>query len=313
MLRVGLDIGGTKIAALLVDADLRPVAEVSRPTDAVSPQRLVCAAADAVRDALAIAGASPADLVAAGAGVPGQVDAAAGTVHMAVNLNLNAPFALGPALSDELGVPVSLENDVRAATLGAYHWTRQHAPLRDLAYLSLGTGIAAGVILDGCLRRGAHGMAGEIGHLPLDPNGPLCRCGMSGCFETVAAGPAIAAAAAAAWPQAEPPPTTADVLRLAGDGDTTAAAIVDRFAGFVANGIYLLALAYDVEKVVVGGGVTRAGADFERPLRAALARMRDRAPLAALMLPDDKIDVLPRAFSPGSWGAVMLALPGGPA
>ncbi len=313
MIRVGLDIGGTKIAALVVDGALRPLAEISRPTDVSSPDGLVASAVNAVDQALVAAGASGNLVAAVGAGVPGQVNALRGTVQMAVNLNLREPFALGPALAGALGVPVSLENDVRAATLGAFHWAGSQSAVRDLAYLSIGTGIAAGIILDGCLRRGANGMAGEIGHMPLDPGGPRCRCGATGCLEVLAAGPAIAGAASAVWPPGAPSPTTSDVLRLAAEGNALAGDVVDQAAGFLAYGIYLLALSYDVEKIVLGGGVTRAGEAFERPIRTALSRLRSQSPLAALMLPDETISVLPPTYSPGTWGAVMLTLPGGPA
>lgn len=312
MVHVGLDIGGTKIAALVADGDLQPLATLSRPTDAATPDRLVAGIVEAVDGALAAAGTTRRSLSAIGAGIPGQVDTGAGTVHMAVNLNLRAPFALGPALSAALGVPVALENDVSAASLGAFRWARERAPVDSLAYLSIGTGIAAGVILAGRLYRGAHGMAGEIGHMPLDPGGPRCACGNIGCFEVLAAGPAVAAAAAARrGPEAmaglpAQPLTTGQVYQLAAAGDPTANQVVERAADFTARGIYLLALAYDVERIVVGGGVTRSGAAFEQPLRAALARLCADSGLAALMLPDDRVVVLPESYSAGMWGAVML-------
>ena len=99
------------------------------------------------------------------------------------------------------GVPTLVENDVNAAAFGA----SMVMGCADLAYLSIGTGVAAGLIFDGRLRRGAHGVAGEIGHLPVDPGGPACECGQRGCLETVASGAAIARR----WPSdsAAGPPT----------------------------------------------------------------------------------------------------------
>ena len=94
-------------------------------------------------------------------------------------------------LAEAFGAPTTLENDVRAAAVGAYRLVRVREEVRHLAYLSVGTGIAAGVMLDGRLYRGANGMAGEIGHTIFEPGGYRCGCGMPGCLEAVAAGPAV--------------------------------------------------------------------------------------------------------------------------
>src|SRR5207237_4002755 len=98
---------------------------------------------------------------------------------------------VGQTLSAQLGVPCLLENDVTLAALGAQRYIGAPAA-RNLAYVSVGTGIAAGLILDGRIYRGAHGLAGEIGHMVIAPNGPRCQCGGRGCLEALAAGPAIA-------------------------------------------------------------------------------------------------------------------------
>lgn len=366
-LRVGLDIGGTKTAALVVDEAGRRLGEAVRPTDVRDPGCLVAGTVETVDRALAAAGATRADLMAAGVGIPGQVDPAGGLVRLAVNLNLLRPYPLGEALRAALGVPVTLENDVRAAAWGAYHWvaanvtefassdaggggwqvtggkwqsesassdaglvaarlepvsedadsvsgpsTSAHGSLSSLAYLSIGTGISAGLVLDGRLYRGAHGMAGEIGHIPLDPAGPRCACGSYGCLEAVAAGPAIAAQAAASVPAGERPLSTGEVYALAAaaphtPGQAEAERIVARAAGHLSRALYLLVMAYDVERVVLGGGVTRAGSAFERPLRAALATLRADSPLAASMLPDEKVVIVPPDFNAGVMGAVFLA------
>ena len=311
-LRIGLDIGGTKTAALVVDAHGRSLGRAVRPTDVASPARLVAGTVAVVEDVLRDAGRD-ADIFAAGVsavgvGVPGQVDPLNGTVRLAVNLNLREPYPLRQALQEALGVPVALENDVRAAAWGAYRWACEREPLSSLAYLSIGTGIAAGLVLDGRLYRGAHGMAGEIGHIPVDPTGPRCVCGAYGCLEAFAAGPAIAAQAAEINPgRDEGPLSTVEVYRLAAAGHPVARRIIERAAGYLSRAIYLLLMAYDVEKVVLGGGVTRAGAAFERPLRAAMEAMRSDSPLTASMMPDEKVVVLPSDYNAGVMGAVYLA------
>lgn len=314
-LRAGLDIGGTKTAVLLVDAYDQPLARVVHPTDITSPDDLVAGTVAVVGHALSNAGRDWSDLAAAGVGVPGQVDPTDGTVRMAVNLNLRQPYPLRQALGRALGVPVTLENDVRTAAWGAFHWAGEREPLSSLAYLSIGTGIAAGLVLDNRLWRGAHGMAGEIGHIPIEPAGPRCVCGAYGCLEALAAGPAIAARAAEAMPDwaGDPPggshqqPTTAEVYRLAAEGYPVARRIVEDAAGYLSRAVYLLLMAYDVEKVAIGGGVTLAGAAFERPLRAAMSAMRADSPLTASMMPDEKVVIIPPDYNAGVMGAVYLA------
>jgi len=307
MVRVGLDIGGTKTAALVVDATGRTLSLVQRPTSVGRPERLVEGIVATLDHALDAAGVARADVAAVGVGVPGQVDPDSGTVKLAVNLNLHEPFPLAGALATALRTPVTLENDVRAAAWGAFHWASASRPLTSLAYLSIGTGIAAGLVLDGRLYRGAHGMAGEIGHIPVDPAGPRCVCGGYGCLEVFAAGPAIAAQAAAVFPAGTPAPDTQQVYALAATGDPLAGPVVARTATYLARAVYLLVLTYDIECVVLGGGVSRSGGAFERPLRQALAGLRADSPLAKSMLPDEKIVVLPGDFNAGAVGAVYLA------
>lgn len=304
--RVGLDIGGTKTAALIVDEAARPLGQAIRPTDARSPELLIAGTLAAVDLALRDAGRARGDLSAAGVGIPGQVDPDDGTVAMAVNLNLREPYPLRAALERALGIPVTVENDVRAAAWGAYHWARRdRRSLRSLAYLSIGTGISAGLVLDSRLYRGSHGMAGEIGHIPLDGNGPRCACGQYGCLEVVAAGPAIAAQAAALMPDRKP--TTDEVYELAAAGNPLAGRVVAEAAGYLGRAIHLLLMAYDVEYVALGGGVTRAGAAFEQPLRRAMGRMRADSQLTASMMPDEKVDIIPADYNAGVMGAVYLA------
>ncbi len=125
-----------------------------------------------------------------GIGIPGQVEPGTARVVHAVNLGveeLDLAVAIAPALA--LGIPVQVENDVKAAAIGA-HALRGGSG--SMAYLNLGTGIAAGIVANGALWRGARGAAGEVGHISIDPGGPRCRCGQRGCIEALAGGGAIA-------------------------------------------------------------------------------------------------------------------------
>jgi glucokinase len=304
----GLDIGGTKVAALIADGAGRPLGEAVARTGTRGPEELVASIVTAVYQAAAMAAVAPADLVAAGVGVPGQVNPQTGEVRLAVNLNLQA-FPLGEVLAARLGTAVYLENDVRLATIGAYHWLIETEPVTHMAYLSIGTGLATGLILDGRLYRGPNGMAGEIGHLVVQPGGPPCKCGLHGCLETVTSGPAIIRLATAVMTTTEPLTVTA-VYQAAEAGHPAARAVVEQVSGYLARAIQLLILSYDVEKVVLGGGVAQMGDRFCQPILRELATMRQRSPLADLMLPDERIAYLPAGYNAGVWGGVMLAREG---
>ena len=179
---------------------------------------------------------------------------------------------------------------------------RRRPGLRSLAYLSIGTGISAGLVIDGALHRGAEGMAGEIGHVEVDPDGPECRCGLHGCLEAVAAGPAIARV----WP-GETPATS--LYRAAADGDQDARRIVARISRVLANTVQWLVMASGVELVVLGGGVASVGDPFLASIREHLVERAARSELAALVLPADKVVLLPPGHPVGAMGAVELVRP----
>ncbi|HET9756009.1 MAG TPA: ROK family protein, partial [Candidatus Limnocylindrales bacterium] len=183
----GIDIGGTKIATLIVDSDGADLGRATHASSVGDQGGAVLAIAACLDEALAAAELRREDLVAVGVGVPGRVDPKRGHVTLAVNLGWT-DFALRDALELELGLPVVIENDVRAAAIGL-HERGVVADANDLAYLAVGTGIAAGVVLDGRLHRGARGLAGEIGHAIVDTDGPRCVCGQQGCLEAFASGP----------------------------------------------------------------------------------------------------------------------------
>ena len=309
-LLAGVDVGGSKIAILIADAGLRPVSRLvvpMAPGDARDGVRRIVAAVDEAIDA---AGRSRTELAALGIGVPGRVDPDAGTVTLAVNLGWHA-LPLRDELESILGIPVAVENDVRAAAAGL-HARGQASGAENLAYLAIGTGISAGVVLDGMLYRGPRGLAGEIGHVVLEPNGPACRCGLDGCLEALASGRAIAEAAALRIEQdpqtsIESPVSAESVYRAAAAGDPVATRLADRTGRYVARAIHALVMTYDVPRVVLGGGVTRAGAAFLDPVTRGLDELRAASALAREALPEDLVELLPPDADAGAWGGVILA------
>jgi glucokinase len=307
----GMDVGGTKIEAILVDQTGRLLAQVYLPMDAQSEQRAVVSIVGALRQLLSEAG-KPADrLRGGGVAIPGKIHA--GVVELAVNLKLRN-YPLARALTDIFHVPFFLENDVRTAALGAYRYFRDQRLIDSLVYLSIGTGIAAGLVLDGRLYRGANGMAGEVGHIIVEPDGPLCACGLRGCLEAVAAGPAIASYAekivsmgqSTSLADMEPLDSRA-VYQAYAAGDLAAGRIVHRVSSYLARAIHGMLMAYDVNLLVLGGGVTGENNLFLEPILEELHRMCLQSELADLLLTEEKITLLPKGMNPGAWGAIDLA------
>jgi len=310
-LLVGVDVGGSKIAVLVTDPTANVRGRYTQSTQVGAPERAVAVIGRAIDAALADAGADLGAVAAVGVGVPGRVDPIEGTVTQAVNLGWH-DLPLGPRLAKALGVPVGLENDVRAAAIGLRE-RRVLGDVEDFAYVSVGTGIAAGIVLDGRLRRGPRGMAGEIGHVVIEPDGPACPCGLRGCLETLAAGPAVARRAADAMASGArsslagiDPLAAADVYEAAVAGDALAIRVADDVARLLARAIHLLVMTYDVEVVAVGGGVARAGDAFLDPLLRALDELRDASPLAAEVLVPGVVHLL-SAPDTGAWGAIAVA------
>jgi glucokinase len=308
---VGVDIGGSKVAVLVVDRDLEVCGRYTVPTEVGAEDRAARAVTDAVLAGLARAGTSINAVAAVGVGVPGRVEPDTGTVSLAVNLGWH-DLALGPQLEAALGVPVRLENDVRAAAAGL-HQRRVLGDVDDLAYLSVGTGISAGIVLDGRLHRGPRGLAGEVGHVVIDPDGARCPCGLRGCLETVATGPSVARLASDAIAAGRSssldgePIGASDVYAAARAGDPVAGEIATQAGRQLARAIHQLVMAYDVEVVALGGGVAAAGMAFLGPIEAALDGLRADSPLAREVLRPEIVRLLPADAEAGTWGAVALA------
>jgi glucokinase len=310
---VGVDVGGSKIAVLVVDRDEHVLARDSAPVLARPQSEAASVIAGLVNRALAQAGATTDDVAAIGVGVPGRVDPLTGSVNLAVNLGWS-DLSLGQELEALLGRPCVVENDVRAAALGLH---RRHVigNIDDLAYLAVGTGVSAGVMLHGGLHRGARGLAGEIGHVIAEPGGARCACGERGCLETLVSGSGIARQAreaiaegrATSLSTVSATPTAIDVYHAAADGDPLANEIADAVGVRLAWAVHLLVMTYDIERVVLGGGVSHAGETFAHPIQRELDRLRDTSTLAREQLVPGILEVLPPGADAGAWGGVTIA------
>ena len=316
---VGVDVGGSKIASALVDAKGNISARVRLPTDVSSPEATLDSIASAVRQSLSAAGQDGTLVESVGLGIPGLVDAERGIGLASVNLGWR-DVAVCAGLQDRLGLPCAIENDVRAAALGEARFGAGRG-LDSLVFLTIGTGIAAAFILEGKLNPGAHGLAGEIGHAVLDRDGPPCKCGGYGCFEAMASGPAIAASLAEKMrlagrshlpgnPAREPESLTArDVFNLAAHGDRLAQDTVCEAAEIIAQAVQLIALAYDPQVIVLGGGVAQAGSQLMDPLRSVLDRLAKENWVFGSVYSPDLLQISRLGEDIGILGAAALAIP----
>lgn len=300
---VGVDIGGTKVLAALLDPDGQ-VAGTHRVPTRPGPAGLVAAVESCVRALTTAHGVPLVALAGVGIGVPGVVDPTTGSVEHAVNVGVERPFALASAVRDALGtdVPVHVENDLNVAVLGAAHALAPSTGRRDLAFLALGTGVAAGLLLDGTLRRGAHRAAGEVGHLTLVPDGLPCKCGQRGCVEQYASGSALDAA----WPSPDGRPSPLVLFEAAAAGDPHAVAVRDRFVWAVAGAVRILALTCDVDHVVLGGGVGGVGQPLLDAVRSELARQTATSPFLASLRLADRVRLAPTDVPVGAVGAALV-------
>ena len=296
---IGVDIGGSSATAVAID-EAGEVVNRYRLNGRIEGGRQVVAAALA-----AIRSFQLDECVAIGIGVPGLVDSSTGQVMMAVNLGIGPhPYPLANEIGDALDFPVTIENDVRAAALGAHESLRLTGDAPDsLVMVSIGTGISAGVVLRGDLLRGTHGMAGEIGHVVVDDSAALCRCGQRGCLEAVAAGPAIARA----WPKGLDGNAATALFAAAAGGDPAAEKVAGRIAGYLTTALTWLAAAYDPERIIIGGGVSDAGDTFLSAIRDRITRQAALSDLAARRLRPEQVTLALRDDPPGPRGAAVLA------
>jgi predicted NBD/HSP70 family sugar kinase len=303
----GVDVGGTKASIVITDERDLILYEHVAPTDRSS---LVGQIAGLVEVAWRQVGQN---VAAIGVAIPGHVNTADGSVSMAVNLGITR-LALGPMLEAESGVPTFVEHDARAAAL----WLSEQAANgsgqapASVAFLAIGTGISAGVVLDGVLLRGDNGFAGEVGHVVADPDGAACACGLRGCLETIAAGPAIGrqadeAVAAGRSTVLSPHSSAADVFRASSAVDQVAVEIIDRVADHLATAIRSLVLTLGVKRIIIGGGVAAAGPALLEPILSSIARERAASPLVETALGDATVELLSPSEKPAARGAAAIA------
>lgn len=308
---IGIDLGGTGTFGAVVDEAGQMLATAERPTPAAEGPAAVLSMMLAMVDELTARAPSPP--LGIGLGITGVMDRGAGISIMSPNfvgwrnVQVLAPFR------DRFGLPVVMDNDVRVGALGELHFGAGRR-YRNFLFTALGTGIGAGIVLEGQLYRGPHGTAGEFGHIPIRPDGVRCNCGSVGCLETLASGPAIrrrtlAALAARTEPSSlrvlpEGQVSARTLAEAARAGDSLALALWAEVGADLGLGILAYYNLMGPEAVIVGGGVSLAGELLLEPARRLVqARLmpgiREHVQIVAAELGDEAGVIGAAALVPG--------------
>lgn len=278
MYRIGIDLGGTNIAAGVVDEGQHIVAEVSLPTGAERPAEAVVAdICRAAEKAMEKAGITAAHCASVGIGSPGTCDSANGVVVRAYNLGwFNVPVC--SMVTARLGLPCHLSNDANCAAL-AETVAGGAVGCRNMILITLGTGVGGGIIIGGKIYDGMRGAGAELGHTLLVLDGEPCTCGRRGCWEAYSSATALirqARQAAAEHPESllagAEEITGKTVFDAADRGDETANAVVDRFCDYLGAGVTNIVNALAPEVILIGGGISRQGERLLAPVRRYVER-----------------------------------------
>lgn len=278
---VGVDLGGTKVAAALARPDGSIVGRALLPTEASKGaehvlERVLKCVEMVVRDANLALG----DIAGIGIGSPGPVDIERGIVVQAPSLSWKDMHIVS-ILEGRFGVPCFVDNDANLGALAEYHFGAGRGS-SSVVYVTVSTGIGAGIILDGRLHRGAQGRAGELGHMIMIEDGPLCSCGSRGCLEAVASGTAIARQARERAAKegdgillelagGDSRSITAQVVAEADRrGDPIARWAIDSAVRYLGLGLATLVNVLNPDLIIVGGGVSMLGDRLFTPLREAI-------------------------------------------
>ena len=272
---IGIDIGGTKIAGALVDANGSIVLEERVPSPAGDPEAMVEAVVGLIQRLSANH-----EVIGAGVAAAGFIDADQSTIIYAPNISWrNEPFKA--KLEAKLDIPVIIENDANAAGWAEYRYGAGRGS-KHMVMLTIGTGVGGAVIADSRMLRGGFGIAGELGHLRVVPDGLLCGCGQHGCLESYASGSALLRSAKALAASADPAGqrlreieieagqlTGLEVYKAILENDEGALKLLRELGSWLGQAIGSLVAVLDPEVVVIGGGVSAVGDLLLDPIREA--------------------------------------------
>lgn len=289
-LAIGVELGDTTCSAVLTDLNAQPIRSLTTSVRALSAEEAIDAAASLVSELRsAVQGYS---LIGLGVGTPGLVDSERGVIRMAPDLGWQE-VPVGPRLADGFNLPVAVVNRAKAAALGEA-WCGAGRQVDNLVYVSVSTGIAAGIVLDGRLYRGTSMSEGELGHVTVAPNGPLCRCGNRGCLQSLAGSEAILSRVREQIRDGQPTTLAAnaesslDLLTLqivaeaAAANDPLALGVIEEVALHIGIAVAGLVNILNPRMLIFGGSVVRLLPTIVPAIEAEVRRRAMAVPAAAL-------------------------------
>ncbi len=316
---IGVDVGGTKIAACVVDPQGTILSTIRRSTDVSNPDATLDSIANSVKDLLVATRLDTNYIDAIGFGIPGLVDAEKGIGIASVNLGWKN-VAMRAGLEARLGIHCVIDNDVRVGAIGEARFGSGKG-FKNLVYLNIGIGISAVIILDGNIFIGTHGLAGEIGHAVLIQEGPEGKCGGRGCFEAVASGPGIAeralgkiknGQASILASQGWSPSlalTAEDVFSASLLGDFVAIETLEEIVQLMAYALQYLALAYDPEAIIIGGSVVLYSPFLFKRIMETLGTLSNNSWVFGKAYRNDLVRLSTLGNNAGVLGAAALVAP----
>jgi glucokinase len=280
--KIGVDVGGTNVKVALVDKSGSIVYSDTVPTRAeMGYEYTIQNIITAIQNLMKESKTAKESIEGIGFGFPGQIDCDNGIVRLAPNIPGWVDIPIADIVSQEFGIPVKVDNDVRCAALAELNFGAGKGT-QNLICITVGTGIGSGLIINGKLVRGASNAAGEIGHIKLQmENGPICGCGDRGCLEAFASGPAIVAMAeeyirggkSTKYRElANPDITPYIVAEAAKQGDVVARQIFETIGTYIGIGLSSVVNLLNPEKIVIGGGVADAGDLLFVPIKETLKK-----------------------------------------
>jgi len=295
---VGCDLGGTNLRAALVDVDngrviyQKATATLARQGPQAVMQRMAALIKEVIRESDSSAG----QVFGIGIGAPGLLDLEKGETLFLTNFAGNWPHVpLRDTIQRLTSIPTAILNDVRAITFGEWRFGAGRG-VETMVVLALGTGVGGGLVVNGQLHLGLSGSAGELGHIVLDPNGPRCGCGNQGCLEVYASGPAIAAMGMKMVAQGFATRiaelcegdynriTAALIAQAAQEGDAVASEIFERAGQALGRAAATLCVTLSPQRIVLTGGVARAGVLLLEPMQQAMRQLARVIPVEQVQI-----------------------------
>ncbi|WP_449536973.1 ROK family glucokinase [Ferdinandcohnia sp. Marseille-Q9671] len=302
-LLIGIDLGGTTVKLAFITQEGDIVTKWEIPTDK-SGDKIIPDIAKAIDSKMSDLQLSKAQFVGVGMGAPGPVNFEEGIVYKTTNLGWKEMYPLQSELEEKIGLRAVVDNDANVAAIGEM-WKGAGDGAKDLLCVTLGTGVGGGIISNGEVVRGTNGAGGEIGHITSIPEGgALCGCGKTGCIETIGSATGIARLAVEAIQEQLAPSilrdlfeergnvTAKDVFEAARKEDELAQKVIDTVTYHLGLALSHIANGLNPEKIVVGGGVSKAGEHLLQPLRKqfkrfAFPRVGDAAEITIATLGND--------------------------